>query len=368
MRFAPLATALAAAAAIPAALAPRAARGEAPPCQVTIAQAPADVREVIERWVRAEPRCAAALELRVIPTAGGYLLVGRAGTGQIFQRVVPDAQSAGVLVASWIADDGVADAAAPAGAPPGGAAAPAADPSPPGAAATPPADPAPPGSGAAPATADRAQPAAAPRAPIPRGPGAGGPPGAAAPLGARPGASGPPGSAPAAADLPGSAPPAGRWLTVAALIPAAAASSSGVRAELDVMRRGRWTLAISGAVSTATLRAGGQLRIDTADTRALATLGRTLGSGAWTLRLAGGVGVVHTSALRSTELGELTADGTFPLVETGAAVSRAIGARWALTGGALLSWLGQQMDAPSMGEPVVRGTELNATLGIGRRL
>ncbi|MEJ7604318.1 MAG: hypothetical protein WKG01_41040, partial [Kofleriaceae bacterium] len=39
-------------------------------CDVTIARAPDDVREVIESWVRAEPRCSVALEVRVVPTDG----------------------------------------------------------------------------------------------------------------------------------------------------------------------------------------------------------------------------------------------------------------------------------------------------------
>lgn len=78
---------------------------EASPCEVSIPTAPDDVRSEIERWVRAEPRCGQPLEVRVVATDGGYYLFARDRTGGVRDRVVPDAQSAGVLVASWIADD-----------------------------------------------------------------------------------------------------------------------------------------------------------------------------------------------------------------------------------------------------------------------
>lgn len=80
----------------------------APPrCDVTISRAPDEVRAAVERWLAAEAHCSVALELRVVPTEGGYYVLARDGAGQIRERVVPDAQSAGVLVASWAADDGI---------------------------------------------------------------------------------------------------------------------------------------------------------------------------------------------------------------------------------------------------------------------
>src|SRR5215211_2546137 len=85
----------------------------AEPCQVTFARAPDDVRKVIETWVHAEPRCVTTLELRVIPTDGGLYLMARDGNGRTHERLVPDAQSAGVLVASWIADDSARPAGPP---------------------------------------------------------------------------------------------------------------------------------------------------------------------------------------------------------------------------------------------------------------
>jgi len=76
-----------------------------PPCAVTIARAPDAVRTVIEQFVAAEASCSVKLEVRVVPTEGGLYLLARDDSGRVRERVVPDAQSAGVLVASWVAAD-----------------------------------------------------------------------------------------------------------------------------------------------------------------------------------------------------------------------------------------------------------------------
>src|ERR1043165_9782782 len=97
---------------------PRFAAADPQPCQVTFARAPEDVQKVIETWVRAEPRCVTTLELLVIPPDGGYILMARDADGRTHERLLPDAQSAGVLVASWMADDTVPPPAPPAPEPP----------------------------------------------------------------------------------------------------------------------------------------------------------------------------------------------------------------------------------------------------------
>jgi hypothetical protein len=74
-------------------------------CNVTIVRAPEAVRDIVEGWVGAEPRCSGTLEVRILPTDGGYYLFARDAAGRIRERVVPDPQSAGVLIASWAADD-----------------------------------------------------------------------------------------------------------------------------------------------------------------------------------------------------------------------------------------------------------------------
>jgi hypothetical protein len=66
---------------------------------------PDDVRPVVEKWVHAEQHCSVALEVRIVPTDGGLYVIARDDRGQSHERVVPDATSAGVLIASWVSDD-----------------------------------------------------------------------------------------------------------------------------------------------------------------------------------------------------------------------------------------------------------------------
>jgi hypothetical protein len=73
-------------------------------CAVDLVRAPDDVRAVVERWIRAEPHCSVALEVRIIPTDGGLYVLARDNRGRTHERVVPDANGAGVLIASWAAD------------------------------------------------------------------------------------------------------------------------------------------------------------------------------------------------------------------------------------------------------------------------
>jgi len=79
----------------------------ADPCTVTIARAPDTVRAVIDHWVAAEPRCGTALEVQIVETTAGLHVSARDDRGREHDRVVPDAQTAGVLIASWAADDTV---------------------------------------------------------------------------------------------------------------------------------------------------------------------------------------------------------------------------------------------------------------------
>src|SRR5688572_6204068 len=78
-------------------------------CQVDLEHVPADVSEAITSWVSAEPRCAVALSVRVVPTDGGLYVVATDANGGVRERVVPDAETAAVLVASWAADDAGAE-------------------------------------------------------------------------------------------------------------------------------------------------------------------------------------------------------------------------------------------------------------------
>jgi hypothetical protein len=247
-------------------------------CQVTIARAPEDVRQVVEAWVHSEAQCSIALEVRIVPTEGGLYLLAQDDSGRIRERIVPDAQTAGVLVASWIADDN-----APAPAPPPAIAPP-----------------------------ERAA--------------------AVGPIGPIESLS-PPGLAPVAITA---APPARRskWLTAGALFPMSESSSLGIRVEADVVRRGKWTFGAAGSLATnetsvAGFSSGGHMSLS--DSKLMAYVARTWGSGKWQLRPSVGAGVVHSTGdlfmYGSGAYYSLT--GTFASFEGSVALTRDIGKRWA---------------------------------------
>ena len=77
------------------------------PCAVTIVRAPDDVKATVESWLAKEP-CATPLTVRIIPTDGQLYIYAQDDRGRVRERVVPDGESAGVLIASWTADDGIA--------------------------------------------------------------------------------------------------------------------------------------------------------------------------------------------------------------------------------------------------------------------
>jgi len=81
------------------------------PCSITIPRAPAEVRAEIERAVQAGPRCTSSLEVRAVPSDGGFYVSARDDHGTVRDGIAPDAARAGELVASWVADDAAAQGA-----------------------------------------------------------------------------------------------------------------------------------------------------------------------------------------------------------------------------------------------------------------
>jgi len=94
---------------------PPASADEAAPCQatVTLRRAPDDVRAVIDTWVHREPSCSQALDVSVDPVDDGYVVNARDSAGRVRVRIVPDAETIAVLIASWSADDRVDPALGP---------------------------------------------------------------------------------------------------------------------------------------------------------------------------------------------------------------------------------------------------------------
>ncbi len=294
-------------------------------CEVTITRAPDDVRRVIESWVSAEPRCTATLEVRVVATDGGLYLLVRDATGRIRERVVPDAQSAGVLVASWVADDSSATLEAP------------------------------------PASVDVVPPRQEHGLAVL-------PPGETAAIS--------PEVRPVLATVGTRASIRhGRWLTLGAMTQVGGSGGGGVRGELDLWSRGKWSLGAGLAVSGADLvlygtRSEGYL--GTRDVRVVATVARTTEWKRWQLRLAAGAGVVRTSGEGFVDDDSIAATGVFPAAEASALVTRTLGQGWGVAAGPVVTWYGQLFGIHTTPGATMelqpRELETMAFLGLRRRL
>ena len=269
-------------------------------CTVTIARAPDDVRAVVEAWVRSEPQCNVALEVRIVPTEGGLYLLAQDERGGVRERVVPDAQSAGVLVASWIADDNAPQ-----------------PPPPPPVAAAPSLEPAP------------------------------------APVYVNESVS-PPGLSPISASVTATPAPVVRskWLTAGLMIPTSNGVEPGVRAEIDLWRRGAWRIGAAGSIGqsvTDLYSSTGWGDVRTTDMKAMAYLSRTSSFGRWHLRPSIGAGVMYSDgAAQLDNYSQYYAlDGTFATVEASLMLSREIGKRWAAYTGPLATVVSQTFETTS---------------------
>lgn len=337
-----------------AAAAPVAAQPATPTtCAVTIARAPDDVRQVVEAWVAAERRCSTALEVRIVATEGGYYLLARDEHGRVRERIVPDAQSAGVLVASWVADDAMPAPAAPS-------------------------MPAPPAAPMAPAPVAPAPVAAAPVAPV-----------ASAPVAPVPAALAPvppqpeqvegfgPGATPVIAPTTSTAQRPTKWLTGGAMLGMQDGGGSGLRIELDLKAWNRWSLGIGASWSESnTPLYDGYMTSE--DTKAVAYLVRTSQMGRWHFRASFGLGLVHTSANAfvysgPNGYGDYDASGAFPTAEATVSIARELGRSWAVSAGPVASLYGQsyEMSPDTYGMSTTlerRDVDLMMYIGLRHRL
>jgi len=141
--------------------------------------------------------------------------------------------------------------------------------------------------------------------------------------------------------------------------------------------RGRWSLAavLAGSTWDVDLYSfDGYGLVEATDLRALATLARTITRGKWSLRLAGGAGLVHTSVSGYLNTESIQASGVFGTAEVSALVARRLGNRWALTTGAVLTWYAQEynvMSTDPFTEPdttAQRSADVMYILGVRRRM
>ena len=300
-------------------------------CAVTILRAPEDVRAVVEQWVHAEPRCSITLEVRIVPTDGGLYLLARDEAGGVRERIVPDAQSAGVLVASWVA----ADAGSSASSPPA--------PVPPAPAAVPP-------SAMLGSAGLLAQ-------------GEGRAPGAS-PLIAKP-----------------ARPAAPRWLSLGGLVAMSGTGGGGLRGEVDLARKGIVTFGLAASASQSGMMVYGATydqmgTLDTLDAKAVGYLALDAGFGRWHLRTAFGAGAVYTRAQLAQPGVSIyrEADGVFAAGEAVLTIGRELGAWWAIDIGPVVSLYVQEYEVESSFDTTIRRTlqrrdlESMFFIGVRRRL
>ncbi|MGE0870991.1 MAG: hypothetical protein AB7P03_20670 [Kofleriaceae bacterium] len=270
-------------------------------CDVTVLFAPDDVRPVIEGWVRAEPSCTNGLSVRVFEVDGGLYVLARASNGRVYERVVPDAQTAGVLIASWAADDMVTVP----------------QPSPPTLApSTPPVTPAVVRRSAAPGMvaptrsdvdAARTSSAAAKTRSITAG-----------------------------------------WMTQLN------GEGFGGRLDVDLFAHRGWRF---GAGAIASQHAGatcGDARcehVELTETRVLVHVGRAIGAGLVQFRLSAAAGITKTGAraISVEQDAMLSGDGVFATLEARALTSVALGSSWAVVAGPIVTQVMQKLVTPSAG-------------------
>ncbi|MFN0252318.1 MAG: hypothetical protein ACKV2T_35915 [Kofleriaceae bacterium] len=275
-------------------------------CEVEFVRVPDDVRLVIESWLKAEPRCTGSIQLRVVPTDGGtYYLVAQRPDGRIHEREVPDAQSAGVLVASWVADDWTSDV---------------------------------------------------PRDPEPE----------AAPVRMAPSdvpsvfAVMPPPTRAASPSSPG------KWITLGVLLGADPERNGGFHLDIDLFRRGAWTFGLTGEYAESA--SGGDAYITdstswyASDWRLLVEAARTFRiSPRLTLTGSFGLGLVHTETTVVTPMTDVGWEYVYQnvpqesaIADIGVMIARELGRSWALTAGPKVTLTQTQTHYLYSGEVVER--------------
>jgi hypothetical protein len=260
------------------------------------------------------------LEVRVIATEGGLYLLARDESGRVRERIVPDATSAAVLVASWAADD------------------------------TP------------------VIPTMNAKVAESFGPGTVQTPVALAP-----------------ASLATTAPAETSSARPSLLIGGTFTTNRdnhgyGLRAELDLVTYGNWTLGIAAAMGRGSMNhvsmnhvlntwSEADYRLDTTDYSALAYIGRNIELGRWRLRPTFGLGAIRTTA--HSEAGDEIARDVSRTFELSVTLAREIGWGWAIAASTDIGLVPQKIDIWMSGNTTFfleRGSQLMFLTGLQRRL
>jgi|GEM_PF-4549241 len=269
-------------------------------CSVTITAAPDPVRSEIATWVAAERRCSHTLTLRIEASKAGLRVFARDERGLVRERVVPDDQSIGALIVSWIASEAPAEPAPVIAAPAALA------PSPLIATPEPPPPPLPPPTPTP--TVVEARPVSA----VP----------------ARDGVA-------ASVALGDSRQ---EWLTLAGALSVSEDRKYGLRGELDLTSRGWWSL---GVFASQIESSQAQMAISMTSVGGFFAAESTKGD--WQLRAQVGLGGTLVWLRNYCDCDQMGVGARLhqftprPISELSVLVGHALGARWSLAGGALLT-------------------------------
>ena len=148
----------------------------------------------------------------------------------------------------------------------------------------------------------------------------------------------------------------------------------GVRAEGDLLAWRGFSLAVALGVSDVIWSTGDAMTgasLDLRDISGVVVVAKTFGTGAWRLRVQGGVGLVYTrySAKTRTAPFEPIAegDGTTRTFEAAITLSREISSSWAVSVGPLMTYFAQQFSLDAMRTPT-REYDVGGYLAIRKRL
>ncbi|MDQ3334001.1 MAG: hypothetical protein M4D80_02485 [Myxococcota bacterium] len=148
----------------------------------------------------------------------------------------------------------------------------------------------------------------------------------------------------------------------------------GIRAEGDVLAWRGFSLGVALGASDAVWSTGDAMTgasLDLRDITGAVVAAKTFGTGAWRLRIQGGIGLVYTrySAKTRTAPFEPIAegDGTTSTFEAAITLSREISSSWAVSVGPLMTYFAQQFSLDAMRRPL-REYDVGGYLAIRKRL
>jgi hypothetical protein len=148
----------------------------------------------------------------------------------------------------------------------------------------------------------------------------------------------------------------------------------GVRAEGDLLMWRGFSLAVALGMSDVIWSTGDAMTgasLDMRDISGAVVVAKTFGTGAWRLRVQGGIGLVYTQYSAKTRAAPFDpiaeGDGTTRTFEAAITLSREISSSWAVSVGPLMTYFAQQFSLDEMRQPI-REYDVGGYLAVRKRL